>query len=236
MCSELARRKKQDWRDLVLSLGVLGSIYVGFSAWAHVHPHWLALTYGSLPLVASIVLMFLIDKLIRSLTPSKTTQRGSERVSAAPRPTGSRSVRPDEEILRAPLDGLSPYEFEHLLALYFRDHGYRVEERGGSGDGGVDLVLIDKESGERIAVQAKHWADHRLVGPDIVRALDSSRKNTKPACYTSWLITTSDLTQQARREADRNHMQYWHGGLLSSELSKWPKWQPPGMKSNRRPR
>lgn len=222
----MARRKKQDWRDLVLGLGVLGSIYVGFSAWTHVRPRWLALTYAALPLTGSIVLMILIDKLIRSLIPHKTNRRGSERVSSTPRSSGTSSVRSDEELLHSPLRDLNPYEFERLLALYFRDHGYGVEERGGPGDGGVDLILTDKKTGERIAVQAKQWSDHNPVRPATVRELDSSRKNTRPGCHTSWLITSSDLTQQARLEADQRHMRFWHGGMLEYELSKWPKRQP----------
>lgn len=138
----------------------------------------------------------------------------------------SNTVRPDEEILRQPLNKLTWAEFERLLALYFRDHGYEVEETGvGGNDGGVDLVLTDKKTGERTAVQAKYYSDGSSVGPDVVREINDARRNVTPACHYAMLITSSDITQGARREADARHMKYWHGATLEHRLEQWNKWE-----------
>ena len=50
--------------------------------------------------------------------------------------SSSQKIRSDEVILKTPLQKLSAYEFERLVALYLRDHGYEVEEIGGVADGG----------------------------------------------------------------------------------------------------
>ena len=47
-------------------------------------------------------------------------------------------------------------DFERLVAQGFRQRGFVVQERGGSGaDGGVDLVLVRER--ERYLVQCKQW-------------------------------------------------------------------------------
>lgn len=95
----------------------------------------------------------------------------------------SRTCRPDEVILSTPLDGLNGVEFERLLALYFRDQGYKVNEVGvGGNDGGVDLVIVDM-SGEKTAVQAKCYADHNLVPVQTVREL---------VAYLGWMESSEE--------------------------------------------
>jgi len=135
------------------------------------------------------------------------------------------SRRTDQTILSSRLDELNWMEFERLLYLYFKDNGYEVIETGvGGNDGGVDLILIDRRTKERTAVQAKHWS-HGPVGPNVIRELHSARMNVKPTCLYGWLITSNDITQQARDEAQARHMQYWHGAMLEHQLEKWGKWK-----------
>lgn len=134
----------------------------------------------------------------------------------------SKTCRPDEVILSSPLNDLSGVEFERLLALYFKDQGYIVHEVGvGGSDGGVDLVIVDKR-GERTAVQAKCYADHNSVSVHTVRELATAKRNHN--CMLTLLVTTSDLTGPAKKEAEQYRMEYWHGGLLEGKLRKWPKW------------
>ncbi|WP_044481501.1 restriction endonuclease [Paenibacillus antibioticophila] len=143
----------------------------------------------------------------------------------------STTCRPDEVILTAPLDQINGAEFERLLSLYFRDQGYTVKEVGvGGRDGGVDLVIIDKR-GEKTAVQAKCYADHNKVQVMTVRELVAAKRNHD--CILSLLITTSDLTADARREAEQFKVDYWHGGLIENKLRAWGKWQP--GKGNKKP-
>ncbi len=137
--------------------------------------------------------------------------------------SSSQAIRSDEVILKTPISNLTAYEFERLLALYFQDNGYEVEETGGVADGGVDLIIIDKK-GYRTAVQAKHW-NFGPVGPDVIRETHSARLNTKPSCHMAMVITSNDITPQARSEADARRMDYWAGHVLLEKLSRWPKWQ-----------
>lgn len=136
----------------------------------------------------------------------------------------SKSCRPDEVILSRPLDDLNGREFERLLALYFRGQGYVVYEVGvGRNDGGVDLVIVDKR-GERTAVQAKCYADHNLVPVQTVRELVAANRNHN--CMLTLLVTTSDLTGPAKKEAEQFRVEYWHGGVVEEKLQRWEKWSP----------
>lgn len=136
----------------------------------------------------------------------------------------SKECRSDEVILSSRLDDMSGAEFERLLALYFRDKGYVVKEVGiGGNDGGVDLVITDKR-GEKTAVQAKCYADHNAVSVQTVRELVAAKRNHD--CILSLLVTTSDLTGPAKKEAEQFKVDYWHGGLLDQKLKAWGKWQP----------
>ncbi len=136
----------------------------------------------------------------------------------------SKGCRTDEIILTSRLDDLSGAEFERLLALYFRDQGYTVKEVGvGGNDGGVDLVIVDGR-GEKTAVQAKCYADHNLVPVMTVRELVAAKRNHD--CILSLLITTSDLTPPAKKEAEQFKVDYWHGALVEQKLRAWGKWQP----------
>lgn len=159
----------------------------------------------------------------------RSTQRKSNSPKKRPPRTGGMKPgrRPDDKILKLPINELKWSEFEHLLALYFRDQGYEVEETGvGGNDGGVDLVLLDKRTNERTAVQVK-WRSRAAIGPNIVRELNTARRNTKPTCLYATLITNSDITQRAMDEAYKLHMECWNGPRLQFKLEKWDRWTPP---------
>ncbi|MGE6229873.1 restriction endonuclease [Paenibacillus chitinolyticus] len=135
----------------------------------------------------------------------------------------SKTRRPDEVLLTKPLNDLNGVEFERLLALYFRDQGYVVHEVGiGGNDGGVDLVIVDKR-GERTAVQAKCYADHNMVPVQTVRELVAAKRNHN--CMLTMLITTSDLTGPAKKEAEQFRVEFWHGGIVEEKLRNWKRRQ-----------
>lgn len=164
-------------------------------------------------------------------SPSKRRPTAKKSTSASYN-RSSTTCRPDEVILKSPLDQINGAEFERLLSLYFRDQGYTVKEVGvGGRDGGVDLVIIDKR-GEKTAVQAKCYADHKKVQVMTVRELVAAKRNHD--CILSLLVTTSDFTAEARREAEQFKVDYWHGGLIENKLRAWGKWQP--GKASKRPK
>jgi len=163
----------------------------------------------------------------RKRRAEKKAGRGKKNATRRTSSTAKRSAvgtRSDEEILSSTLDRLSGPEFERLLALYFRDQGYTVREVGvGGNDGGVDLVIVDRR-GEKTAVQAKCYADGNLVPVQTVRELVGAKRNHD--CILALLITTSDLTGPAKKEADDRKVEYWHGGVVEQKLRSWGKWTP----------
>jgi restriction system protein len=184
--------------------------------------------------IISFVLFIIVLGVIAGLLQPKKRQRKRTRHLAAKNSNKTNKVsvrrpnslvtRPDNEILSAQLNELSGPEFERLLALYFRDKGYTVKEIGvGGNDGGVDLVIIDKR-GEKTAVQAKCYASHNFVPVQTVRELVAAKRNHD--CILSLLVTTSDLTTPAKKEAEQFRVDYWHGGLVEQKLMSWGKWQP----------
>lgn len=169
----------------------------------------------------------------RQSRKKRSTSRNVKRDEAKPKPSTrtSKTCRPDEVILTSSLNDLNGVEFERLLALYFKDQGYIVHEVGvGGNDGGVDLVIVDKR-GERTAVQAKCYADHNTVSVQTVRELATAKRNHN--CMLTLLVTTSDLTGPAKKEAEQYRMEYWHGGLLEEKLRKWSKWSPAKKRATR---
>lgn len=91
---------------------------------------------------------------------------------------------------------LSPEAFEHYVAGLFRQKGYRVAVRGGTGDHGVDLELIG--SGNRKAVvQCKRY--RTTVGEEIVRDLFGTLFHE--GALHGFLITTADISDAAREWA-----------------------------------
>ena len=188
---------------------------------------------GMQMVIAFFVLIVLIGVVSGLLLRNNKTNPKSKRRAAPKRTNASKTSqsriqrkenRSDQEILNSSFDQLSGAEFERLLALYFRDQGYKVQEVGiGGSDGGVDLVIIDQR-GEKTAVQAKCYADHNTVGVSIVRELVGAKRNHE--CILSLLITTSDLTALAKKEAEQFKVEYWHGGILEHKLKTWGKWQP----------
>lgn len=69
----------------------------------------------------------------------------------------------------AGLRALLPAEFEGEVGRWLRREGWAVEHRGGTGDGGIDLLA--KRGGETLAVQCKRCAETAAVTAAQVRDL-----------------------------------------------------------------
>lgn len=91
------------------------------------------------------------------------------------------------------LYNLHPAEFERYVAHIFRQKGYKVSLRGGSGDLGVDLV-ITSTGGKRAIAQCKRYRS--TIGPDIVRELYGTLMHE--GVSHAFLITTAEISDAAR--------------------------------------
>lgn len=194
------------------------------------------ITLWEVGLGALLVLSAIVEEVERGSRKKKRSTAKPKRKTPAKGAYTSASVRSDEEILRTPLNQLGHAEFEQLLVLYFKGTGkYDVIHQGkGGDDGGVDLILVDKRTKERTAVQAKHWG-HGSVGPDKIRELHSARWSTKPRCLYGLLITSNEITAKAREAAFERGIEFWHGASLEHRLEQWGQWKPGKNQKKRRP-
>lgn len=96
----------------------------------------------------------------------------------------------------AAVRGMTWQEFEQLVGEAFRQRGFAVAERGGSGDGGVDLVL--RRGGERYLVQCKHWRA-ATVGVPVVRELYGAM--AAEGVTGGYVVTSAEFTRDAREFA-----------------------------------
>lgn len=91
------------------------------------------------------------------------------------------------------LQSLSPEAFERYVAGLFRQKGYQVTMRGGSGDLGVDLELTGPQ-GRRAIVQCKRYQN--TIGAEIVRELFGTMIHE--GVMWAFLVTTADISDAAR--------------------------------------
>ncbi|MEV4799293.1 restriction endonuclease [Nonomuraea sp. NPDC049421] len=188
--SKRGRRRARRWQGLIAAAGALGVAVVWF---AREHPGWAA-AIGCLLAVLFVGGLVLRHRMIEA-----------ER---------RRFLAANAELER--VDRLTGRAFEHLVAERMIADGFRqVRERGGAGDGGVDITAVAPGHG-RIAVQCKRYA--KTVGAPDVRNFLGALANTF-AGHKGVLVTTSTLTRQARQEAlgareplilvERDHLADW---------------------------
>jgi Restriction endonuclease len=94
---------------------------------------------------------------------------------------------------------LHPDKFEDLVAAIFRDRGYEVLQTPRCRDDGRDLVVTYKEPFGTVMtlVECKRYADHRRIGPGLVRQLYGVVERERAS--HGILATTTFFTKEARR-------------------------------------
>ncbi len=91
-------------------------------------------------------------------------------------------------------------EFERAAAEAFRRAGFEVEETGGIGDGGVDLIV--SRNGFRAVGQVKHRTSGRPVTVHGLRELHGVREDRGVAGAV--FVSSSGFTVEARHYAKRH--------------------------------
>lgn len=114
----------------------------------------------------------------------------------------ARSRRLHSQVSQAPsrnaLESMSWREFEELVGETFRQRGFHVEQRGGSGpDGGVDLAL--HLGSDTYLVQCKQWKS-RSVGVATVRELFGVM--AAEGAVGGFVVASGAFTEEAKRFAE----------------------------------
>jgi hypothetical protein len=130
-------------------------------------------------------------------------RRGTEAEAARVRVFRSRSASAMifRRLDRAP-DGARPhwFEFEKDVARLLVARGFTVvhqsANRGGGGDGGVDIFALDDKTERGWIVQCKCWSQDRPVGPDTLRDLRGALTRC-PEGTGGMVVTTGRFTDGA---------------------------------------
>jgi len=116
----------------------------------------------------------------------------------------------DDQQLLAMLRGMSPSDFEEFVAKVFTALGYETELNGGSGDGGIDIIM--KKNGRNFVVQCKKFIT-RKVNPHDVRdfygAMGDRHLDGK-----GFFVTTNIFTLEAEQFAEGKPMELIDGTRL----------------------
>jgi restriction endonuclease Mrr len=100
---------------------------------------------------------------------------------------------PVTPLVPAELLTLDPTQFERHVALVLRHRGFRVRQRGGSGDHGVDLEVYPS-SGRKGIVQCKRYRS--TVGERTVRDLYGTMLHED--ADHAFLVTAGEISASAR--------------------------------------
>ena len=114
------------------------------------------------------------------------------------------------------LYNMDPYDFERLIADYFKKRGFiKAEVIGRSGDRGVD-VLATNVNGEIELIQCKRYRKGNNIGSTPIQRVDSYMRS-RHACK-AWVITTSDFTPEGIDEARITNVTLLNGKDLIKSL------------------
>jgi restriction system protein len=123
-------------------------------------------------------------------------QREAEQRARVEEQRRAREAQEEEERRRvttlAGLHRLTGPQFEELIASLFRKDGYSVRQCGGTGDEGIDLVLVTGQ--EKDVVQCKRWKND--IGSPIVREFYGALMHAN--ARHGFIITTASFSQSAR--------------------------------------
>lgn len=137
-----------------------------------------------------IMFITLVPFALLAYTISLLTRRGSR----------VRRVRHPVRQL-AHLDRMTGQGFEGFLRALFERKGFHVELTPASGDYGVDLILTNPRTGERIAVQAKRYKQRNTVGVHAIQEVYSGKDYYD--CSRAIVVTTSYFTDNAKLKAQK---------------------------------
>lgn len=110
---------------------------------------------------------------------------------------------------------LTPTEFEFVTKAVFEELGYEAVHTGGSGDGGIDLVL-ETPDGARALAQCKRYSE--TVGPAAVREFFGVL--THENAIRGYLVTTGTFSLESERWAHGKPIVLVDGSQFANVLNE----------------
>ena len=95
---------------------------------------------------------------------------------------------------------LTPLRFEQLVEDVFTNLGYATRRTLQTRDGGYDIILLERSTGDQILVECKRYRANRRVGVGIVRELIGVQILT--GIRRAKLVTSSTFTKPAMEAAE----------------------------------
>jgi len=122
--------------------------------------------------------------------------------------------------LKAVLQQMDPYEFEHFIAELWERKGWKTEVSAAGADKGVDIVARKSTPYDQLLlIQAKRYGSRTTVGsPDIQQY--ASLRHQYNGVDKVLIVTTNDFTSQAREMADRLNVKLIDGDGLVELLTE----------------
>lgn len=123
------------------------------------------------------------------------------------------------EQLRARLQSIDPYEFEHFVADLWEDQGWDTTVSDSSRDQGVDVEARKRDGAvdQKAVIQVKRYSDGNKVGQPKVQQYHSM-KVQDPKADVAIVVTTSEFTTDACLWGMRNNVKLVDGEDLADMI------------------
>ncbi|MFP9128721.1 restriction endonuclease [Niallia sp. BSM11] len=187
-------------------------------------------------LFSSIFIGIFIGLFIINLLPSKKkkpknkakakskTQHTKNKTASSTKKVNNTSVKhalqhKDNEIMTLPFTELTWRDFERLCYLYYKAKGCNPRETPNGADGGVDLIIYDKQHQADVAIQIKHYQKGKQITVKEIRELHAAKRNHQ--CILADFITTSTYTNAALIEADKFKIRCRQKDWVENKILRW---------------
>lgn len=173
-----------------------------------------------------LIVAVIVEEIVYSMLPGTRSRR---RTSNKKRRANNESkniphnrLRSDEVIMKSALEELSWREFERLCYLYFKAKGWDPQETDEGADGGVDLIVYNRDERGEEAIQIKHYIHSgNRIPVTAIRELNSAKRNHD--CILASFITTSGYTANALVEADKYRIETYDIHWVERKIVQWQK-------------
>jgi superfamily II DNA or RNA helicase len=120
-----------------------------------------------------------------------------------------------------PLNGLSPQEFERLIAALYERMGYSVKVTPPTRDQGVDIFAkwISEGGTENLAIQCKHYPNG-IVGVEHVRSLYGVIQ-AQPSITKGILISSGKFSKDCKDFAEGKRIELFGGQYIQTLMKKY---------------